>query len=105
MRFLKFLISLLTTILLIYLLNNSWLVAGNRLPPLGKFLDPFHGFWKNIEEKDKIGKDKLAITGLKSEVQVIYDSLLIPHIFAANDEDLYLAQGYVTASLRLWQME
>jgi penicillin G amidase len=105
MRIAKFLISFLITILLVYLLNNSWLVAGNRLPPLGKFLDPFHGFWKNIEKKDKVGEDKLAIAGLKSEVQVIYDSLLIPHIFAANDEDLYLTQGYVTASLRLWQME
>jgi penicillin G amidase len=105
MRSLKFLISLLITVLLVYLLNNSWLVAGNRLPPLGKFLDPFHGFWENLEPKDKVGEDKLAIKGLKNEVQIIYDSLLIAHIFATNDEDLYLTQGYVTASHRLWQME
>src|SRR5262249_9534412 len=36
---------------------------------------------------------------------VIYDSLKIAHIFANNDNDLYLAQGYVTAADRLWQME
>ena len=29
----------------------------------------------------------------------------IPYIEAANDEDLYFAQGYVTASDRLWQMD
>ena len=29
----------------------------------------------------------------------------IPHITAANDEDLYFAQGYATASDRLWQMD
>ncbi|HRI80631.1 MAG TPA: penicillin acylase family protein, partial [Cyclobacteriaceae bacterium] len=35
----------------------------------------------------------------------MYDSLHIPHVFAARDEDLYFAQGYVTAADRLWQME
>jgi penicillin amidase len=29
----------------------------------------------------------------------------IPYIQASNDHDLYLAQGYVTASDRLWQMD
>ena len=28
-----------------------------------------------------------------------------PHIFAESEQDLYFAQGYVTAGLRLWQME
>ena len=36
---------------------------------------------------------------------VMYDSVLIPHLYARNDEDLYLAQGYITAKDRLWQME
>jgi penicillin amidase len=26
-------------------------------------------------------------------------------VFAKNDDDLYLAQGYITAANRLWQME
>ncbi|MFN8886218.1 MAG: penicillin acylase family protein, partial [Cyclobacteriaceae bacterium] len=29
----------------------------------------------------------------------------IPHIYAANEEDLFRAQGYITAKNRLWQME
>ena len=36
---------------------------------------------------------------------IYYDSALVPHIYAANDEDLYAAQGYITAKNRLWQME
>ncbi|HYC85171.1 MAG TPA: penicillin acylase family protein, partial [Chryseosolibacter sp.] len=42
---------------------------------------------------------------MKGPVTVAFDSLMIPHIFAENDDDLYLAQGYVTAMHRLWQME
>jgi penicillin amidase len=105
MRNTRFFISLFITILLIYLLNNSWQLGGTRVPPLGKFLDPFHGFWQNIEPKNFTGSKELQITGLKDKVSIVYDSLLIPHIFASNDEDLYLAQGYVTAIHRLWQME
>ena len=101
----RFFIAAFITVLLIFLLNNSWEVGGNRIPPLGKFLDPFHGFWQNIEPRDFTGPTELTIPGLKDKVTVVYDSLLIPHIFASNDEDLYLAQGYLTAIHRLWQME
>ncbi len=45
------------------------------------------------------------IAGLKDEVSIIYDSALIPHIYAKNEEDLFFAQGYITAAHRLWQME
>src|SRR5690606_2104194 len=43
--------------------------------------------------------------GLKDNVTVLYDSLLIPHIFANNEDDLFMAQGFITAMHRLWQME
>src|SRR5688500_7968964 len=101
----RFFVSLVFTLVLIFLLNNSWQIGATRIPPLGKFLDPFHGFWQNIEPKDFAGLKELEITGLKDKVTVVYDSLLIPHIFANNYEDLYLAQGYITAMHRLWQME
>src|SRR5688572_5501078 len=96
----RFFVSLAFTLVLIFLLNNSWQLGATRIPPLGKFLDPFHGFWQNIEAKDFVGPKELKITGLKDKVSIVYDSLLIPHIFANNDEDLYLAQGYVTAQHR-----
>ena len=45
------------------------------------------------------------IAGLRASVTVRRDERGIPYIEAANDEDLYFAQGYVTASDRLWQMD
>ncbi len=106
MKVLKFSLSLITTVLLIYILENSWELPGlGRIPPFGKFLDPFHGFWQNSESKKFTGDDEIMLTGLKDKVTIVYDSLLIPHIFAENDEDLFFAQGYVTAQHRLWQME
>ncbi len=47
----------------------------------------------------------LKLAGLKSSVTVRRDERGIPYIEAANEADLYFAQGYVTASDRLWQME
>lgn len=105
MKVAKFLVSCCITLALIFLLDKSWVIKGNRIPPLGKFLDPFHGFWKNVESKTEHGLNEISITGLKETVTIVYDSVLIPHIFANQNEDLYFAQGYVTATHRLWQME
>jgi len=101
----KFILSSFITLSLIYLLNTSWQVGTNRIPPLGKFLDPFHGFWQNIEPKGFKVTEDATLADLKDQVTIVYDSLSIAHIFATNDEDLYQAQGYVTAAHRLWQME
>ncbi len=48
---------------------------------------------------------KMVVSGLKDEVTVRRDDRGIPYIEAKNDSDLYFAQGYVTASDRLWQMD
>jgi len=101
----KFFLSLFATLALIYLLDRSWVIGTTRLPPAGKFLDPLNGFWQNAEPKSFIGPEDLRVNGLKSKVTVIYDSLLIPHIFANNEDDMYMAQGFITAMHRLWQME
>jgi len=42
---------------------------------------------------------------LHERVTVRRDERGIPYIEAANDEDLYFAQGYVIATDRLWQMD
>src|SRR5215510_6778377 len=47
----------------------------------------------------------MTLTGLKDRVTVRRDERGIPYIEATNDDDLYFAQGYVTASDRLWQMD
>jgi penicillin amidase len=49
--------------------------------------------------------DAVRIAGLKKPVTVRRDERGIPYIEAADEEDLYFAQGYVTASDRLWQMD
>jgi penicillin amidase len=47
----------------------------------------------------------LQLAGLRESVTVRRDERGIPYIEAANEPDLYFAQGYVTASDRLWQMD
>lgn len=47
----------------------------------------------------------VTMEGLKSAVEVKTDDYGIPHIFAENAEDLFSAQGYITARERLFQME
>ena len=47
----------------------------------------------------------LTIPGLQAEVNVYRDESGIPHIYAQNEHDLFLAQGYVHAQDRFWQME
>lgn len=105
MKLARFFTSLVVTLLFIYFMDRGWTFGAVSIPPLGKFLDPFHGFWQNVEPRGYQGKKQVVIPGLKQPVSVVYDSLLIPHLFARNNDDLYLAQGYVTAMHRLWQME
>ncbi|NWJ48374.1 MAG: penicillin acylase family protein [Chloroflexi bacterium] len=47
----------------------------------------------------------LKIPGLTAEVKVVRDKAGVPHIYANNLTDLFIAQGYVTAQDRLWQLE
>lgn len=49
--------------------------------------------------------NKIPIRGLHSEVTVRRDERGIPYIEARNDDDLYFAQGYITASDRMFQMD
>ena len=47
----------------------------------------------------------LRVKGLSEAVKVTRDSYGVPTIEAATLDDLFLAQGYVTAQDRLWQMD
>lgn len=50
-------------------------------------------------------KGELVASGLGSEVTVYRDERGMPHIYAANEHDLYFATGYVMAQERLWFMD
>ncbi|MGB8582482.1 MAG: penicillin acylase family protein [Candidatus Sulfotelmatobacter sp.] len=47
----------------------------------------------------------LSVKGLSAPVSVTRDAHGVPAIEAANLDDLFFAQGYVTAQDRLWQMD
>src|SRR5215212_9494957 len=47
----------------------------------------------------------IELPSLVDKVTVRRDERGIPYIEAANEHDLYLAQGYVVAGDRLWQMD
>lgn len=69
-------------------------------------LDPFTGAVQNGMEPGFESQQWLREkTGVRKPVNVYFDDRKVPHIYAQSDYDMYFAQGYVTASLRLWQMD
>ncbi len=64
-------------------------------------------FWLKHAMRDSLpvldGQERLV--GLQTAVTVQRDSHGVPHIRANSMEDLIMAQGYVTAQDRLWQMD
>lgn len=48
---------------------------------------------------------RIYLQPLSQPVTVQRDKWGIPHIYAANRRDLFIAQGFVHAQDRLWQME
>ena len=63
------------------------------------------GFYLFLRRSLPPTNGSLSIEGLREPVEVFRDERGIPHIYARNLHDLYLAQGYVTAQDRIWQME
>jgi penicillin amidase len=49
--------------------------------------------------------EPVKLEGMKEEVTVYRDSAAIPHLYAQNEHDLYMATGYLMAQDRLWQMD
>lgn len=48
---------------------------------------------------------EIKLEGLSAPAEVYFDDYGIPHIYADNKEDMYMAFGYQHAQERLWQME
>lgn len=105
LRTFRFLFSFVLTAAFVWLLHNQHKIGDSTLPPLGAFFSPFSGFWKNAEPAAGFLPEDLNLPGLKGKVEVVYDDVLVPHIFADNMEDALRVQGYVTAQHRLWQMD
>ena len=63
--------------LLVWAITLSLLIVLNAklgpVPPLGKFFDPFSGFWQNAESRKNYKDHELKIDGLEAAVKVVYD--------------------------------
>src|SRR5205814_350138 len=47
----------------------------------------------------------ISLSGISAPVSVVRDKLGLPHIHAESYDDLFFAQGFITAQDRLWQMD
>ena len=101
MRILSFLFWALLTCSLVYLLDNPI----KEVPAMGKLLNPNTGLWQNMEGDQPVLASSVQNDYLSTSVNVVWDEHLVPHIFAQNENDAYFVQGYITAQLRLWQMD
>jgi len=63
------------------------------------------GLWYFVNSLKPQYSGNLKLKGLKDKVEVYYDTYGIPHIYAQNQHDAYIAFGYVHAQDRLWQMD
>lgn len=103
MRILRSVLLCAATIVLVWFLDG---IRTQALPlAMGRFLDPFHGFWQNAASETPDQGEEVDLEGLQAPVTVHYDARDVPHVFAQNDHDLYFMQGYLTARDRLWQMD
>ena len=101
MRIALFIITAAITTALVVILNTKLLLPA----PLGKLLSPQHGIWQNAEKADEDFTADLKFPQLNGKVNVYLDDRLVPHIFAAEENDAYFVQGYLHAKFRLWQMD
>ncbi|MFO7616318.1 MAG: penicillin acylase family protein [Bacteroidales bacterium] len=81
-------ILLLIFLVLVFLAGVGWLLLNDI----------------RVRALPDYGKD-LQLNGLDNQVEVLRDSLGIPHVYASSEKDLYMAVGYLQAQDRLWQMD
>jgi penicillin amidase len=100
-----FVFVLLLTAAWVMVLDRPIQQKGLTIAALSKFFSPFVGFWANEEARLPNYPVNIPTGRLKQPAKVVYDSLLVPHIYAQNLEDAAYVQGYVLAQQRLWQMD
>jgi len=67
------------------------------------FLRPLLRAWTRGTKRRSEGAP--VIPGLREQVKVLWGPCRVPHVFAQNERDLLVAQGYLHARERLWQMD
>lgn len=74
----------------VLMLALAGLAGGTRPAPLAAQATP---------------RESLSLPGLHQPVEVIRDRWGLNHIYAQNEDDLFMAQGYLAAKDRQWQFE
>jgi penicillin amidase len=82
-----------------------WIFAG--LVAVGVLAVVAGVLWLRSAEKSALPvlDGEVHVAGLSAPVTVRRDEHGVPHLEAATQDDLFVAQGYVTAQDRLWQMD
>jgi penicillin amidase len=81
---------------------TAFLALGFRtVPAMGPVLEIRSGVWAH--RSTPLASRQLK--GLKAQVTITFDQFGVPHLFAQNESDLMMAQGFVMASQRLFQMD
>lgn len=89
-------------------LRKRWLSKGLKtgviiLLVLGLLFISFLGY--TIQRSFPVENGAIALNEIQAEVTVQRDKWGVPHIYAANSHDLFMAQGYIHAQDRFWQMD
>ena len=65
------------------------------------------GLWFHHAAEQSLAQldGSMKLTGVQAPVQVVRDAHGVPHISAESLQDLFFAQGFITAQDRLWQMD
>ncbi|HEX7065482.1 MAG TPA: penicillin acylase family protein, partial [Bacillales bacterium] len=63
-----------------------------------------YGYW-TLQRNLPMTEGTLTLSGLREPVTVYRDKNGLPHIKAENMHDLFIAQGFVTAQARMFQMD
>ncbi|MEB3851815.1 MAG: penicillin acylase family protein [Desulfurococcales archaeon] len=73
-------------------------------PALRGFVDPYHGVLASARGSG-LAAGEYRVEGIPGEARVYWDEHGVPHIVASSDEAGVYALGWVSASLRLFQMD
>ena len=80
------------------------LAVPAALPVFRAFIDPYHGVL-GVARAASLPSGTFKAPGIPGVARVVWDRWGVPHIYATTDEAGVYALGWVTASMRLFQMD
>lgn len=85
-----------------WILVVCWSLAGLFIIAL---LGGYLGFQQILNKSLPVTSGELILPALRRPVEILRDHYGVPHIYAQNEPDLFIAMGYAMAQDRFWQME